>query len=224
MNTLIYLGKKKKPPIVRFMKFLSIIFFFLFACSSSPLPLSENWQNIEGRDNGDGNRKAIYQVQVPQDWQRIDSTGSIVDSRIPLCTYIIDTPEGQIDIHIHNFPYEIEQPRIPPQAQVQRWKEQLKDGKTESFIEFPYGHGGFAGICFSGVGLINNVERQVVAFAMQLDYLHYMKLKQKKDNSSYYHQMAADYTIKISGTPEAVKRYEEEIFCFARSFELIDEI
>lgn len=174
------------------------------------------WQQIQGRDMGDGQRELIYRAKVPSDWQRIDSQGSVVDTMKPLCTYTIPTPFGDVALTIHNFP----DLRIPPLSQIERWTRQFDEPDLASAVTTPQAFGGFAGLHFEGSGLMRGERTTIIGWAMQLAGQHAQSLH----GDAHEKQKSADYTLKVKGAQAAVSYVKEEILLFALSFGLIDEI
>lgn len=218
--------------MVLFRFTLLALLFLLLACSSEERSGDKkfNWQEISGRDegNGDISREAIYRAKVPEKWMRQDPDvmESIFDTKKANSEFIIKDPDGDVRVVVHNFPSVTIQDRIPPVAQVSRWKRQFSILDPVSLREDPYAHGGFAGIYFEASGVIEGKRQAYIGFAMQLDNEHYQVLSQQRNNSenTLTRQKCADYTIKASGLPDSIEKYRREIQAFARSFELIEEI
>lgn len=208
--------------------YLLILYFFLTGCSSGTdsITPSIHWVEIKGRNEGsDLDRMAIYRAKAPSDWQR--HTPSDAESRIdttkPIDEFSIDDGKEHIRIVIHNFPTNRIEDRIPPNAQVTRWKRQFDQINPADIVTVLQAHGGFAGLFFYGVGLIKSKPHAVLAWSMQLAPEHYRTLNQQ-DYEPYYRQRSADFTIKATGSPDAINRHKSEIIDFANSFELIHEI
>jgi hypothetical protein len=121
--------------------------------------------------------------------------------------------DEKVRITVHNFPAETLEGRIPPGAQVARWRRQLNLTSPTSHRVLPVSHGGFVGLHLEGPGIL--------AWAMQLAAPHFRALQQHPHNAK---QCCADYTIKATGPQILLTVHEEEIHAFARSFELIEEI
>ncbi len=193
-----------------------ILILVLMGCQATPQ--ADPWQTIDGRDEGNAGivRYPVYRARVPQHWQRIDPpvSASNADSTLPICTF--ELPD--LRIVIHNFPVNSIEQRIPPGAQVARWQQQT--GKPAAVIE-PVAHGGFAGFLFEAEG------GGVVGWAMQLAPEHFhalANLSATPAERTFFRQMQADYTIKVTGSPDAIAAARPEIDQFARSFELIQAI
>jgi hypothetical protein len=214
------------------LPFITLI-FFLTACDKAANPIAKTTkEEICGRDNGISPfvRKNIYRAQVPADWRRQipHSQESIADTTKSLCEYIIFSETGgQIRITIHNFPME-QSDRIPPSAQITRWKRQFSKLDPMSVFIIPQSFGGFAGVLFEASGEMDNIEQTVLAWAMQLGPEHYstlsMKINLHPEQAEYLKQMRADYTIKAKGPKDLIEKHKKSIQTFAHSFELIEEI
>jgi hypothetical protein len=177
------------------------------------------WQQICGRDEGTPQeRTPIYRVKVDTTWRRVDPEGgsSIADTRLPNCTFLISEGGEEVRITVHTFPSDGLEERIPPQAQVARWKGQFKKIEPGSLIVAQRAYGGFAGLYFEAAGTLNGQEEQVMAWSMQLDMRHFQALSAKQER--------ADYTIKVVGPYELVNQHRDQIERFAHSFELIHPI
>ena len=175
----------------------------LFGCESTQL---DPWKKIEGRDG-----RELYQARVPEDWSEIEVPRTN-DSREPIGQFEIDG----ITIWVHNFPGM----RIPPMAQVARWKRQNENAITLVVNE---AHGGFAGLRFEA----ETDTSKVIAWAMQIDHEHNQVLANLRGNHealTFFSEMRSDYTIKASGAQDAMERHDEAIRAFARTFELIQPI
>lgn len=203
---------------------LRCIFLFLIFClvGCKPEPPPYTWQEIVGRDG-----IAIYQARVPTHWVcEVTSVESLKDTMKPLCTYVIRENGEEILISIHNFPSESLEQRIPPAAQIERWKKQFQTLDPGSIITLQQSHGGFSGYLFEGTGNYKEKKKMMLAWAMQIASDHYNYLSHPKDNEELtnFKQMRADYTIKALGSVTLMNKYKDEIKAFARSFELIQEI
>lgn len=147
-----------------------------------------------------------YQAMIEKGWRRIDPTReeNLEDTTKPICTLFL---EG-IKITIHNFPGE---QRISPQAQVARWKNQLKNLDSANYRIEPVAWGGYAGLFFEGYG-----ESAVLGWALSLPPNHCRLLDDP--------QARAEVTIKAIGTCAEIQKHREAIIAFATSFELREEI
>ena len=154
------------------------IYFVLFAfcllassCSqkdqnpSTPTSL----QDVKGRDY-EGKRFNVYRVRVPNHWIRKDSLPeeSLSDTTKSLCEFFIVDPEGTIRITLHNFPSDKVEQRIPPAAQIARWKKQFDHLNPEDTSIVPQSFSGYAGLKFKGTGLMNQILTTVIGWSLQL--------------------------------------------------------
>lgn len=195
----------------------------LSGCSRSPSPTpTTSWQEICGRDNG---RVPIYRAKVPSNWQRRDPTPdtSLFDSTLSLCEFLIVEGTQQIKITIHNFPTNAIEERIPPSAQIARWKQQFESLDPASLSIASEAYAGFSGLFFEASGILHKEHATIIAFAMQIAPSHYYRL-QTSEQEDALKQMRADYTIKAVGPVEWMAQNKQSILAFARSFELIQEI
>lgn len=217
---------------IQFLFFLGII---SIGCAENPSRMIHNTQQIAGRDDGTHafSRPALYRAKVPESWRRLDpkSSTSIVDTTKPLCEFIIEEKDkADIRITVHNFPSEGPEDRIPPNAQVARWKRQFTDLDLTTASLLPQSYGGFSGLLFTGTGRLANEFVTMMAWTMQIAPEHYstlsfhMTLSQTPDQKHFWKQMRADYTIKALGPSTLMSKYRREIVAFAKSFELIQEI
>lgn len=197
----------------------------LFACSKNEQQTSSaSWQRIYGRDeNAHG---PLYQVKAPLKWIRCDPIlkESLHNTMEPLCEYKINDSEGDpIRISIHNFPSKHLEDRIPPSAQIARWKQQFDYLDPISVVITPQAFGGFSGFLFEGSGILKGKRTTVIGWSMQLTPELYRRLEQN-DNFVDNDQMRSDYTIKAQGDPNLIAKYKQSIIAFGRSFELIRPI
>jgi hypothetical protein len=220
-----------------------IILFLLFACLStscqdqSKITSNTSFQEIAGRDFGKENqssyiRNKIYRCHAPPNWHRNDPSQheSIADTTKALCEFVIDEDGEEIHITIHNFPTSKAEERIPPGAQVARWKRQFTDLDLTTLSVTPQSNGGFAGLLFEGSGILKGETSTVMAWGMQLGPEHYSTLNFHMNTSlslqeqEHFRQLLSDYTIKAVGPVALVEKHRDAILAFARSFELIEEI
>ena len=127
----------------------------------------------------------------------------------------------QIRITIHSFPINTSQPRIPPIAQVNRWKKQLIDLDTEAVIIKPQAFSGFVGLYFEGTGTYKKTETTVMALSLKLDPEHERALQHSKLKE--HEEMLSDITIKAI-VPNDLQKHRPALLAFLHSFEFIDEI
>jgi hypothetical protein len=179
-----------------------LVLLFLWGCNGPDKDFKVHWQKINGRSC-----HPVYRALVPAEWTRHDpDKDSVADTTQPLVEYRLS--DG-IVITVHNFPGI----RIPPAAQIARWRGQMKDCDPKCMNISSCSHGGFAGLQFEC--------KNCLAWAMQLDAGHRQKLP---GNQNLHDEMKADYTIKAVGPHEKLSKHRREIHDFAMSFELIQEI
>lgn len=209
----------------------------LISCSndSSSQSVSFTMQEIHGRNEYVASvpymRPLVYRAKVPLNWIRKDPSReeSILDTTKPLCEFIIPHEEEQIHITIHSFPSKSLEERIPPQAQVARWKQQFTHLDADVVVR-PQAYSGFSGFLFEGSGIKNEKHMAVLGWCMQLAPEHYSTLTLRLGMSRTdqerccLRQMRADFTIKASGPKSLLEMHRRSIATFARSFEFIQEI
>lgn len=209
--------------------FFGFLLLFAWGCSREATTLSF-YQEIAGRDQ---QRKPIYRVKVPANWIRkdLDLNDSLEDTTKALCEFFIPGSPEPIRITIHNFPIDKPSERIPPNAQIARWKRQFTQLDPLSVSITSQSYSGFAGQFFEGKGILSDKSMVMMAWAMQLAPEHVstlslnisMALHHSMD-ASIYRQMRADVTIKATGQQELMEQQRQAIISFAHSFELIQEI
>jgi len=180
---------------------------------------------IAARDEGNKlSRPVIYRIKVPQDWQFVPPSDeeSLVDTKKPLCSFLLNEKKGQIQITIHNFPSESLNDRIPCEAQVARWKRQFSSIDPLSLVITPQAFSGYCGLLFEAAGNLEGEKKAVMAWTLQLGTELYTSLQSKE--SCNLKQRCADVTIKVIGSYDLLQDKREAIIDFARSFEQIDEI
>ena len=221
---------KSTPKSLLYISLASIN--LLFSCSSENNNSTQipAWQVMTGRDwGGDHTQRAtIYRARVPNTWLREDpdDESSIQDSTLANCTFSIPSEDQNILITVHSFPYEKIEDRVPPNAQIARWKRQFET-VHDPVVMHAQSHGGFSGLYLEISGEMKHAPTTVLAWAMQLAPEHYRNLMRAglyTNEVELWQQKASDYTIKAVGAPESILAYKEEIEQFARSFELIDAI
>ncbi len=183
-----------------------LICLILIACAAScgtPEFPKAGYQEIPGRD-----QKPLYRIKVPFGWQRKLVEGSLDDTTKPICEFLI---EGSVRATIHNFP----NIKVPPQAQITRWKKQFSALDPHGIFITPQAFSGYVGLKFEGSGLIEGKKTTMIGWSLQLAPELYSFIKG---------QLGSDVTIKVVGPKEMVESYKEEIERFARSFELIQDI
>lgn len=198
--------------------------FFLIGCEQSDFTQT-TWQHFCCRDHGDPvERLALYRAKVPVSWTREDSRESVMDSRKPICAFLIGDAHDPVHLTIHTFTFESFEQRIPPAIQVARWKRQFDDLDSSTLIVDQRSYGGFTGLSLQACGRIKDADTAVIGYSMQLAPQHWMALQNEHSDQYKHKQMSADYTLKAIGSPASIARWKDEIELFANSFELIDEV
>lgn len=204
---------------------LLLIIYLPTGCHQSPSSSSQSWQLFAGRNNEHSlERPMLYRAIVPSHWNRQDASPeeSLVDTTKAICEFIIRENDGSIRLTIHTFPILQDRMRIPPQAQIARWKGQFDELDIVATHTLPETHGGFSGLFFEGQGILHENETKVIGWSMQLAPVFERQFNQGRNLVD--RNKRADYTIKASGPPELMNKCRQEILTFARSFELIDEL
>ena len=193
---------------------LTILALCITACDRAQPPIQSDTkpQSIQGRDG-----QAYYHVDVPTSWKQVTSDAS-KDTTKPIAEFVIEDPAGSIRITIHNFPWSSIEQRIPPIAQINRWKSQIKGSSSETAIA----HDGFAGYFFEATGEVEGKPTTVLGWAMQLAPEHFQALTSHQPKG--FEQLRADYTIKAVGPAPLMSNHLHNIQHFADSFRLIEEI
>jgi len=205
-------------------RLLLLFLLSLIACSECPEKVPPfTWETIQGREERDESiyalRRPVYRIKVPKQWKKIEpkSHESLIDTTQPNAVFCIDE---SLKFTIHTFPNAGWQERIPPLAQVERWKKQL--GSDNILIE-PISHGGFAGYFFKG----EKEEKGILGWSLSLDpelYQNLLYLGQSSEEQEFYRQMSADVTLKISGPISLLKKHQKDLVMAAKSFELIQSL
>lgn len=187
------------------MKYLNLLLLFLLlSCSSQKDAKTAYYQDVKGR-----NDITIYRIKVPQNWKRIDPETPPIDTKIAICEFFIEDPEGSIRITLHNFPSQTIDNRIPPGSQIARWKRQLP--MVHENIT-PQSFSGYVGFLYEG----DDGEKAMMGWIMQLGPEQYSRLSPT--------ELKSDVTIKALGPLPLIQKHRQKIVNFARSFELISEI
>ena len=197
--------------------FLALLFSLsLASCSSEADPNAKKWVQMTGREP---ERIPLYRIRIPENWTVAlpPSDEPLTDSRKALCEMTIDQA---IRLTIHNFPAAASDQRIPPQAQIQRWMQQLKDSDPTRTLITPQSFSGYAGLLLEAEGKMDEEPAAVMGWALQIGTEQVRILS----HSGMPEQMRADITIKATGPPEQIALRRSEITRAARSFELIEEI
>lgn len=217
-------NRSNSKPAKKFVTLLICIFFFVTSCEHHE-STETAWQNFCCRDRGNpAERLPLYRAKVPVHWTRVDDIESVLDSRKPICTFLIGEGDAAIQLSIHTFTYEMFEQRIPPVSQVERWKRQFDELEPTTLIVDQRACGGFTGLSLNVCGLMKQKETAVLGYTMQLAPQHWMALHNDQAHDFKQKQMSADYTLKAVGSPSSIARWKDDIELFADSFELIDEV
>ena len=192
----------------RFLILLSLIVSGCSSDSSTP----DNYVTFTGREP---ERVPLYRVMIPKTWEVVlpDADTSLTDSRLPL----LECRAGEtLRIVFHNFPASEIAQRIPPQAQIERWKKQLEETNPASVVVTPQAFSGYTGLLLEAEGK----RSAVMGWALQIGADHYRNLSY----TLLPEQMRADITIKATGSPQEISQYRSQLINLARTFELIEEI
>lgn len=188
------------------------------SCSQEKPPSDKKteWQQISGREN----KTPIYRIKTPSSWLRKDPSPdeSLDDTKKSILEFHI--PESSIRITIHNFPSQKLESRIPPAAQIARWKQQFIKLDQSSVLVQSQSFSGYAGLMLDASGNTDGEQTSVIGWSMQLAPEHYRTLT----HPSFPLEVRADITIKATGPKNLMTKHRPEIYAFAQSFELIEEI
>ncbi len=215
-----------KKALLLLMQILPIFLHLLLftGCDSPSTQKTEGeWQLIAARDEGSSlDRPFLYRAFVPSHWVRKDPLPeeSIQDSTKANCEFFI-REENPIRITIHTFPIPENGPRIPPQAQIARWKQQLDQLDPLATLSAD-SYNGFSGLFFKGEGAIHGKPAAIIGVSMQLSPTYERLLSQ--ENEPHSKLKRADYTIKATGAPEMVDKHSFALQTFFKSFEFIEEL
>lgn len=207
---------------------ISLIILTLTSCNQNTSivsPTSPHWERISGRNDAQSlERPILYQACVPTHWVRRDppTDTSIFDTTQSICEFYIQENDQNIRLTIHTFPTIQGHPRIPPQAQIARWKEQLEPLDPLATNVIAESRGGFSGLYFQGEGIFEGKPTKVLGWSMQLASVYDRQLSLERDSFDRYKR--ADYTIKVIGPPDLINKHHLAIVEFAHSFELIQEL
>jgi hypothetical protein len=214
--------------ILRRYLLFPLILILTAACSNQNTKTSlVEWQTICGRNSGDLQRTPLYRAKVPKTWIRQDPSPleSNEDTTKSICKFEIYEGSQVITVTIHNFPSANMQQRIPPLAQIHRWKKQFDSLEPGTLIVTPQAYSGFIGLVLEGTGLLKGKRTSILAWAMQLAPEHYQNLLiLSPDGENALQQELADFSIKAVGPADLMQRHKQSVLTFARSFELIDEL
>lgn len=118
-------------------------------------------------------------------------------------------------VTFHTFPSDSLDKRIPPTAQIERWKKQLNGKESEITPYTRCGFGGFRIVCFE--------EKGMIGYAMQLTppLFQAMLYPHSKLEDVYFTEMRSDYTVKAVGSGKALENEAVNIDSFVKSLKWI---
>lgn len=176
---------------------------------------------ITGRDAGyPEDRTPLYRIALPENWSTVEITESVADTKLPIFEARYGNGSDSIRLTVHNFPYDSPANRIPPQAQVNRWKQQLDVLEISGITQQAFA--GFVGLHLYAEGMQEGKESAVSAWAMQLAPEHDRTLAHSPEGANT--QERSDITIKFTGPKPLVDMHQEGISSIARSFELLNPL
>lgn len=182
---------------------LVLLLMVCSSCGDAPDPSPFRDEVISGRER----TGVVYHALVPPSWERKDPPAGqdLHDTTLPVCSFHVGK---EVLITVHTFPSESVNERIPPMAQIERWKKKAKNFNVQQVA-----HGGFGGYRLEAPGII--------AFSMQLTPILYRSLS---ENGKRFLDLRADYTIKAIGPADEIEEHKTEIDSFAESFELLEAL
>ena len=195
------------------MKLFLLLLIFLAGCSSeAPLPREVIW----GRSSG---APPLYRAEVPASWEKLPREEGLEDTTRPIASYLIREGAQAIRIAVHNFPAYEKQQRIPPQANLARWRGQFEELKESHWAVKACSRGGFCGLMLDASGKLRGEEARLLAWSMQMAERPWNALQLRG-----FSEKGADYTIKASGPLSLMNKHAPQIERFAETFELIEEL
>ncbi len=197
------------------------------AVSCEKKPSSTLYEIIWSRVELPNSAFQLYRFMPPENWKRVDSgEPAAADSREPIAHYQLQLDGEQVDLTIHNFPIDTLDERIPPEAQIARWKQQIDEMNLSTVQVKPQAFGGFVGLLLQAEGIKQRKPLAMMAWTMQLAPQFYtaLELLDTPEKHSFTRQLHADFTIKIVGSPSLLAREKEKIERSARTFALLDEL
>ncbi len=200
---------------------------FLFGCSdNSKQSTEQNWQTIHAREEAvDSPRFPLYRALVPSSWvcRHPNPNDSLLDTTKPVCEFFIQEGTEKLRLTVHTFPVNEAQPRIPPLAQITRWKTQFEELDPLAIQVTSQSQGGFVGLLLEAEGHYQGELQKMLGWSMQLAP-EYDRQLQSRNDLLKNRLRRADYTIKIVGPSFLVNKHYRALLHFANSFELIDEL
>lgn len=214
------MNKMSVSPLLLFV----LLVCLLSACQPVSTPAAQ-WQTIAARyDEHLQARLILYRALVPLTWLRRESTCDklTADTMQPICEFHIEEKGRVIRITLHTFAIASDGSRIPPQAQIFRWKQQIDQMDPCSICQYSESHGGFSGDYLECQGLVKGAPTAFIACSMQLADVYVQQLDRCPHSVEWTKR--ADYTLKAAGPPDLMAQHRLEILGFMRSLELIDEL
>lgn len=200
---------------------------FLFGCSNaSNHSIEQNLQTINAREEvADEPRLPLYRALAPSSWacHQPNPNDSLLDTTKPVCEFFIPEGKEKLRLTIHTFPVNEVQSRIPPFAQITRWKTQFEELDPLATQVTPQSQGGFVGLLLEAEGIYQGQLQKMLGWSMQLAP-EYDRQLQNKSSLLKNRLRRADYTIKIVGPAFLINKHRKALLNFANSFELIDEL
>src|SRR5262249_9135592 len=128
-----------------------------------------------GRGSGRLPRSLIYRVKFPPSWTSFQPPleETLADTIVPLCEFRIEEEGKSIRITIHNFPTDKLEERIPPHAQIARWKQQFDELEPASISIIPQSYSGYTGLFFEGSGIMKGNDETMLCWSLQMGTEHY---------------------------------------------------
>ncbi|CUI16415.1 conserved hypothetical protein [Candidatus Protochlamydia naegleriophila] len=205
----------------------TVLLAFLFGCSDgSKQSTEQSWQNINAREEAANEpRSPLYRALAPISWicHTPSPSDSLLDTTKSVCEFFIQDGTEKLRLTIHTFPVNEVQPRIPPLAQITRWKTQFEELDPLTIQVIPQSQGGFVGLLLEAEGLYQGQLQKMLGWSMQLAPEYDRQLQNKSDLLKN-RLRRADYTIKIVGPTLLINKHRKALLHFANSFELIDEL
>ncbi len=203
---------------------LTCFSLFLVGCQENSRHSAKGWktEEINGRS-----KFPIYEVQVPESWKKLESTGdNLEDTKTPLVTFLFTEDNQTFTVTIHNFPLHDIDEQVPPLVQVDRWKRQFETLDSRESELKPVAFGGYTGQFFKGVGIFKGKKMEMMAWSLQLPTEHYRALSHPESalDKFKFDQMRSDVTIKVLGPDKLVELHREDIEKFVNSFHMIEAI
>lgn len=199
------------------LKLLSLCALLLLSSCETQTADKQFYTPIQARDTGNSSeRPFLYRIALPSNWETKADHKSVQDTMLPIAEFVYHDNHGDIRLTVHNFPYVSQDQRIPPEAQLARWKKQL-DPLNEQ-LTTRQAFAGFVGLHLWAEGYLQNTLSAMSAWSMQLAPELDRELMHTK---GFDPQTRSDITIKATGPLRLMEEKQEEIASIARSFELI---